>query len=195
MSVVRRCSNCGTTQTAPGECQACHEAQVGYFCTNHTPGLWLGSASCGTCGAHFGGSPRPAPPPAVPVRSRPPMPAPRGAPAARERVLPAPPVLRSPEPRGTPTARVSRGPERPPVSDEAERELAASAPEPWQKLLGIALRGGAALARTRHERLIARRAPSGCLFRLVVFVGVLLAGLLIVLFLGGRAFFHALQPY
>ena len=195
MSVVRRCSNCGTSQAAPGECEACHEAQVRYFCTNHSPGLWLESASCARCGAHFGAPTSPTAPPPVPVRSRPPVPAPRGAPAARDRVVPAPPIVHSPASRGTPTARISRGPERPLVADEGKRDLAAPAPVPWQKLLGLALRGGAALARTRRERSIARRAPSGCLFRFLVFVGVLLAGLLMAVFLGGRAFLHAIQPY
>ena len=39
--VVLRCPSCGTTRAAPGECDACHEAQVRYYCTNHTPGRWL----------------------------------------------------------------------------------------------------------------------------------------------------------
>ena len=35
-AVVLRCSNCGTTQSVRGECEACHEAEVGYYCTNHS---------------------------------------------------------------------------------------------------------------------------------------------------------------
>lgn len=54
MSVVRRCPSCGTEAEAAGECEACHEAQVGYFCTNHTPGLWLEAPVCQHCGARFG---------------------------------------------------------------------------------------------------------------------------------------------
>ena len=59
--VVLRCSNCGTVQTTTGECEACHEAQVQYFCTNHAPGLWLDMSTCPQCGARFGEAP-PAPP-------------------------------------------------------------------------------------------------------------------------------------
>ena len=39
--VVLRCPNCGTTQATPAECEACHEADVRWFCPNHTPGRWL----------------------------------------------------------------------------------------------------------------------------------------------------------
>ena len=61
--VVLRCPSCGTTRAAPGECEACHEAQVRYYCTNHTPGRWLDSRSCPQCGSQFGVPDRP---PAVP---------------------------------------------------------------------------------------------------------------------------------
>lgn len=36
--VVLPCSNYGTVQASTGECEACHEAEIRYFCTNHTPG-------------------------------------------------------------------------------------------------------------------------------------------------------------
>ena len=52
--VVIRCPNCGTTQSALGECDACHDADTRYFCTNHAPGLWLDGPACGQCGAQFG---------------------------------------------------------------------------------------------------------------------------------------------
>ncbi|HEX9965344.1 MAG TPA: hypothetical protein VGB04_10230 [Allosphingosinicella sp.] len=52
--VVLRCPNCGTVQPAGGECEACREAPVRYFCANHVPGVWLDSASCPQCGASFG---------------------------------------------------------------------------------------------------------------------------------------------
>jgi hypothetical protein len=52
--VVLRCSNCGTVQASTGECEACHEAQVRYFCTNHEPGRWLDGPSCPDCRARFG---------------------------------------------------------------------------------------------------------------------------------------------
>jgi hypothetical protein len=69
MSVVLRCSSCGTTQSRPGECEACHEAQVRYFCTNHEPGIWLEAASCPQCGARFGVAARPVAAP-IPTRAR-----------------------------------------------------------------------------------------------------------------------------
>jgi hypothetical protein len=59
--VVLRCPNCGTVQTGMDECEACHEARVRYFCTNHTPGLWLDAAFCSQCGARFGEAQRAAP--------------------------------------------------------------------------------------------------------------------------------------
>lgn len=52
--IVLRCPNCGTAQPEGGECEACRDAQVRYFCTNHSPGLWLESVSCAQCGASFG---------------------------------------------------------------------------------------------------------------------------------------------
>ena len=69
--VVLRCSNCGTTQSSLGECEACHEAQVAYYCTNHSPGRWLKAPTCPQCGAQFGeASPtgRTSPPLVMPTR-------------------------------------------------------------------------------------------------------------------------------
>jgi hypothetical protein len=51
--VVLRCPNCGTVQGNPGKCDACHEASVRYFCTNHDPGRWLESSTCSECGQRF----------------------------------------------------------------------------------------------------------------------------------------------
>lgn len=67
-TVVLRCPNCGTTQASPGECEACHEAQVAFFCTSHIPGRWLDAPTCPQCGARFGDASRSArtmPPPAT----------------------------------------------------------------------------------------------------------------------------------
>ena len=55
-AVVLRCSNCGTTQSVRGECEACHEAQVRFYCTNHSPGRWLDGQVCAQCGAVYGRS-------------------------------------------------------------------------------------------------------------------------------------------
>lgn len=84
--VVLRCPNCGTIQPAEGECEACHEDAVRYFCTNHTPGLWLEGSACPQCGARFGDPmpSRPATAPAEPPRVAPPE-------------LGVPPTRRSPE--------------------------------------------------------------------------------------------------
>jgi hypothetical protein len=76
--VLLRCPSCGTTRAAPGECDACHEAQVRFYCTNHTPGRWLDSRSCPQCGSQFGVSDRPPvvhAPPRSPPASPPPPPA------------------------------------------------------------------------------------------------------------------------
>ena len=62
-AVVLRCAHCGTTQSTPGECEACHEGQVRFYCTNHKPGRWLDGQVCSQCGAAYG---RPDPRPAVP---------------------------------------------------------------------------------------------------------------------------------
>jgi len=69
--VVLRCPTCGTTQTHRGECDACSDAQVRYFCTNHTPGVWLDEPACKECGARFGDAPRSRPPVTAPARSVP----------------------------------------------------------------------------------------------------------------------------
>ena len=71
MSVVLRCPTCGTTQGHAGECEACSEGEVRYFCTNHDGGVWLDGPVCGSCGAKFGDPPRKPPTPrtsSVPTR-------------------------------------------------------------------------------------------------------------------------------
>ena len=76
MSVVARCPNCGTTQAKTGECEACHEAQVRYFCTNHEPGVWLAGPTCPQCEAR---ATPPARASAAPSRRPDPRPSPRVA--------------------------------------------------------------------------------------------------------------------
>ena len=67
--VVLRCPHCGTTQATPGECEACHESEVRYYCPNHAPGRWLDGPACAECGAAVGREPtvRPAPPRRTPA--------------------------------------------------------------------------------------------------------------------------------
>ncbi len=72
--VVLRCPNCGTTRALPGQCDACHEAEVRFFCTNHKPGHWLESVQCPECGARFGEPTKPHPPEPTPVAPRAPRP-------------------------------------------------------------------------------------------------------------------------
>ncbi|HEX8450230.1 MAG TPA: hypothetical protein VF652_11630 [Allosphingosinicella sp.] len=70
-ALVLRCPNCGTVQSAQGECETCREAAVRYYCTNHVPGIWVDSPSCPKCGARFGEA-APAPEaPRPPERPRP----------------------------------------------------------------------------------------------------------------------------
>ena len=80
MSVVQRCPNCGTTQATAGECDACHDAQVRFFCTVHE--TWLDAARCPTCEARKT--------PAVPPRTVPPA---RPATVARPHPAVVPPPL------------------------------------------------------------------------------------------------------
>ena len=94
--IVIRCPNCGTTQSALGECEACHEATTRWFCPNHDPGLWLDAPLCPTCGARPGvpgAHSRPAPTPTRPRASTPPRgtPPPRRMPAREEVYAPDPP--------------------------------------------------------------------------------------------------------
>jgi hypothetical protein len=116
--VVLRCPSCGTTKAAPGECDACHEAEVRYYCTNHTPGRWLDSSTCPQCGSQFGvPERRPAAPPSPPARPRRPAPAPV-APAPTPSPAPTRPKRRyTPWPPGGPWDR------RPAPDEETEARL------------------------------------------------------------------------
>ena len=119
--VVLRCPNCGTTRAATGECEACHEAEVRYYCTNHSPGLWLESRGCAQCGARFGD---PAPPPAaVPRPARPTSARGPGAPVPRPAPAPLPP--RAAPPPG-PFTRRGGGP--PPVEEDGWGRAGAPLP-------------------------------------------------------------------
>ena len=81
---VLRCPNCGTTQAVAGECETCHEAQVRWFCPNHTPGRWLDGPVCAECAA------RPKREAPRPTRPRPTAPPPRDV--SRGAPPPEPPV-------------------------------------------------------------------------------------------------------
>jgi hypothetical protein len=87
--VVLRCPHCGTTRPTAGECEACHEAEVRPFCSNHSPGRWLEGPQCEACGALLGDTaPARAPPAPVPPPSRRPA-APTTTPPPTVRARPA----------------------------------------------------------------------------------------------------------
>lgn len=188
-AVVLRCPSCGTTQGSLGECGACHEASVRYFCTNHSPGRWLDAASCSTCGARWGESTRPAPPPA---ERRPPMPAPRRPAVSR----PPPPHLR-PVPSDVPRD-VPRAARRHAIPTEAREEafdLGAPSLAPWQRVLGAVLRARALARSTADDgaRIPMRRSSAGgCFRRLLLMVVFAFFALVVAVVLFGRALMHQL---
>ena len=184
MSVVLRCPHCGTTRGSSGECEACHEAQVRYFCMNHTPGVWLDAPACPKCSARFGEPARRASTPArtSPVRARPP------APARAPVTTSAPPAAYS---RSVPPERsvaVARSRERLPPAGDEEFETGSSRLAPWREILRAAVR-----ARTmprgpapEHERPRIGRNVGGCLMRLVLLVVLLFVALVGALFYFGQ---------
>ena len=128
MSVVLRCPICGTAQEQGGECEACSEAEVQYFCTNHEEGIWLNSAVCSVCGATYGDAPRKRPAPGEP-----------GSPPARGVDYGAPMrPARSSEPE------VGRHPPRRPAPEGVEPEVVTPS-------LGEFLEAIAARARARRD--------------------------------------------
>ena len=161
--VILRCPNCGTTQPAEGQCDACHEAAVSYFCTNHTPGAWLNSAACPQCGARFGDP----------------------APARQEPVSNDPPELRPAAVRPPPHAPVehdsgpwdSRAPSEP--GDTAYGSVRS---DPLRILLGaVAAAARARAARAEHspdELERTRPRGSGCVGRIIMLALLLLAFIL-----------------
>lgn len=169
MSVVQRCPHCGTTSTAAGECQACHAAEVRYFCTNHSKGVWLDGPACPKCGARVGApTPRDSAP-AVAARTRPTVPVrPRARPSAR----PSEGYSRSAETL-KPKLATATGRGRSPAAPDLEREPDVSGMALWQQLLRAALRARreAATAPT-HERPRRGGGPGGCLR--VLIIGVIL---------------------
>lgn len=175
--VVLRCPHCGTVQPAGGECEACREAPVRYFCTNHNPGVWLDSDFCPQCGARFGD----------------PVPA-REAPRPPERPAPRPPRTIEPGPamdgleddlgpwggRG-PAGRRGPGGDRPPSPDLGSLITA---------MLGAAARSRRGrVERPGYEEYEEaprmRRRGGGCLGRLLMLALLLFALFLLAPFLLG----------
>ena len=182
--VVLRCPNCGTTQATPGECEACHEAQVRYFCTNHTPGRWLEGAQCAHCGATFGEAPRPprpAPPEAPGSARRPPASSRRPPPTFTPSPPPPPP---SRAPRWTTARRSPPGDDgrRGPTLDEILREAARPRRIPPE-------------APPAPDFAPVVRGIGGCLVRAVLLGLFLLLALVVGLFVFGGALLQMFVPY
>lgn len=145
MSVVLRCAICGT-QGHTGECEACSEGEVQYFCTNHNQGIWLDGPVCSRCEAKFGDPPRrpapaPTPPPVLAGRAE----APRLQPPARCRTPGRPPhpdfgrrPTRRPDPDDPADRRWCRGRHRwESCSRRSPRRVLAAARLPrWTRRLG-----------------------------------------------------------
>lgn len=160
--VLIRCQHCGTTQAAPGECEACHEGDTRYYCPNHTPGRWLDAPNCTVCGARVGVSPKPAPSSPPPTRP------------------PSPPRARRVEPRAPSPPRAREAPPPPPRYREPIREEAEATPvDPWrgggavrprdvlEELLRMSRRGGGLTLPTAPA---GRSGGAGCLRRLFMLV-------------------------
>ena len=109
--VVLRCPNCGTTQAMPGECEACHEADVRFYCPNHTPGRWLDGPLCAECALR----------------------------AKRERSTRPTPPRRNDPPLEAPIETPRRTPARPPRFEEEWREAREPVPLDPLKELGETL--------------------------------------------------------
>jgi hypothetical protein len=183
--VVIRCPNCGTTQAALGECDACHESETRYFCPNHSPGRWLDGPACSQCGARLGVPPAGETSPPRPAGSAP------GAGGARRRSrTPTPPRGRETTPLPPPPPPVRRRRRRPlppeeplPTPDDAWSGPVRT-PERGEYDVFDVLEDMAARSRTRRSREelpppLAPRVPLavstafGCVRRLVMLVVVL----------------------
>ncbi len=165
-SVVLRCPTCGTTQNHTGECDACSEGEVRYFCSNHSPGLWIAEPRCSACGAKYGDAPV--------VR---PVPTTRAAPT-RPRVSPRPESRPAP-PAAGPSYRVSsRPPSR--VADPDDADAEPSLAEVLVDMLEEGRRPGGAVEELPWREppiAVAPRTPflAGCLGRLLLLVFALIA--------------------
>jgi hypothetical protein len=174
-AVVLRCANCGTTQSTQGECEACHEGQVGYYCTNHKPGRWLDGPECSQCHAVYG---RDEPSPPAPPQPSKPTPAP--PPASRKGKIEIRRPPRTESPRDRPDPWVRRTPPTPShESDYATEEALARGR--MIEMLNELLRRGHLRRRTPVDLDIPSRLPGqqiqgGCLrFALLVLLFLLLS--------------------
>jgi hypothetical protein len=174
--VALRCATCGTTQDRPGECEACSDGEVRYFCGNHSPGLWLDEPVCTRCGAKFGEAPRRDPV----FPSRPSLP-----PLATRRA-----ESRSPKPSAAAPRRDGASGRSVSVEDSEDIPTTPSLAE-LLAAMAERTRGRYRTEGVWTELPAERRSRGlpvmGCLFRLVLFILVLIALILSGLFfvLGG----------
>ncbi len=189
--VILRCPNCGTSTATSGECEACHEAEVRFYCTNHKPGHWLDAPACPQCGAKFGDPIRPAAPSVPPpVRPRPPVPSPKAAP----RREPPPPLDTSPGPWGRKERRRSARP-------EAETDGASAGDIRTAKMLEMLRALSRAGRITRRPTYTVPEAPSeraaagGCLMRFMLLVMFLFIILPLIFSLIGGSLLGVLDGY
>jgi hypothetical protein len=176
MSVVLRCPTCGTTQEHVGECEACSESEVRYFCTNHDEGTWLDGRVCSRCGAAFG------------VRPKKP-----GTPTASTRPA-GPPDFRPPGARRAPESRLESGfGTRPRTGTERE---APTEPDVLPRTPSLGELLGEMVEERARAPYEAEEVPwpeprihppafplGGCLVRIVGLVLVVIVAVLILLFL------------
>jgi hypothetical protein len=189
--VVLRCPNCGTTRATPGLCEACHEADVRYYCTNHTPGLWLDTPTCGQCGARLGGPDRP--PVAAPQPART-----TGRPSSEPASAPRPRARPAGRPgAGAPTGRRDAGP-------RAEEEFSAPGEERRVPVTGLQQLLLAALQARRRRRPDIdesreapprTRSPGGCLMRFVLLMVFLFLAMMSGMFVFGSSLLRLFMPY
>ena len=161
-AVVLRCPVCGTTQSNVGECEACFDGTVAYYCGNHRPGRWLDGPACNQCGATLG---EPPPLPSVPAPD------------------PDPPRSRRPPAGGI--AAGGSGPRIPPRRPATAEEEAADPHTPEATLAEVLVkmveegerrRGDGADVRWREPVATPLRVPGmGCVGRLLLLVLVLFA--------------------
>lgn len=203
-AVVLRCPHCGTTRGTPGECEACHEEDVRYYCSNHSPGRWLDGPACGQCGARFG-EPARRPPAPVPAPARP-----RAAPPA---AAPRPGALRPGPPRRVPVRprhreesedRDSRWPpdvgagrRAPPAGDGRRPPEEASLGFGWEDLLRHAERARSERAAPPMPRMPAGGGlrVGGCLVRLALMLVLLVFALFSGLFLFAGSLFQLFRVF
>jgi hypothetical protein len=194
--VVLRCPNCGTSTRTVGECDACHEAQVRYYCTNHKPGLWLDAPACLQCGAKFGDV---APLAARPARPPTPVDPPTRvtSPELARRADPPPSLPKtSAGPWGRKEGRGSSDPETEASERSASlRDARAAKMREIFEAVGRAGRRSRGATYTTSDTPSARSARGGCLMRFLLLIMFLIIVLPLLLSLVGGALLQMLAGY